>query len=279
MAQGVDTSEHQGLLDAAWFAQWDFAILRAFNENGFGDQTFAANWPQAGGQMRHGRGVYGWPIAGANNRALGQQLVDMAPDAELGYWADYEQPPGRALASPAELEEYIRGIQDRGKPAGFYSNVPELPRTPFLDATTYWVAGYGPNDGAEHPLNPAPGRDYLIHQYTSAGGLDRNSADDAALVVFSGRTPITAQEALNMFALKAAPGTPQAAYVALVGESHVDGYLAANVTLSGIPVVQAADQADWDTTIAKRAAPAGSLTVVVDYEKLAEAITAGIKGL
>lgn len=86
-----------------------------------------------------------------------------------------------------------------------------------------------------------------------------------------------------MYALKAAPGTPQAGYVALVGETHVDGFLESNMNLAGVTVVQAANQQDWDATIAKRVSsptgPAGTVTVVIDYDKLGAAITAGIKGL
>lgn len=185
MLFGADVSEFQGPLSAEWFAQWSYVILRAVNDNGYPDQQFAGNWPNAKGQCVLGRGVYGWPIAGANNHDLGSALVANTPDAEFGYWADYEQPPSRPLASAGELEQYLQGIEDAGGKAGFYSNVYELARTPYLDARPWWAAGYGPNDGQIHPLDPPAPRDYLIHQFTSEGGLDRNVGDDAALRAFA----------------------------------------------------------------------------------------------
>jgi hypothetical protein len=169
MPEGCDISEHQGNLPADWFDQWDYCIIRAFNENGYPDIKFAQNWDRARGHTL--RGVYGWPIAGAGfarNHTAGAQLVATAPDAEAGYWADVEH-SGRGLASADETEAYLRGIGGRCR--GFYSNVGELPRSPFLDAEQWWVANYSVNDGTRHPVNTP--RPWVIHQYTS-NPLDKN---------------------------------------------------------------------------------------------------------
>ena len=183
MAEGLDISEHQGFLPPEFFDQWDYVIIRAFNENGYPDKTFNDNWRKAAGRTL--RGVYGWPtpfIAG-DDFARGQALVDIAPDAEAGYWADVERVSG-GVASVHEVEQYLRGIESRGKRAGIYSNIGELPRSPYIDAHDWWMADYGPNNGTRHdpfaqaPV-PPPDRPYTIHQYTS-NPLDRNWSSDLA---------------------------------------------------------------------------------------------------
>lgn len=177
MPEGVDVSEHQGVKDGDWFALFDYAILRAFNENGYRDRVIDQTWANAAGRTL--RGVYGWPIPGADNFALGRQLVEEFPGAEAGYWADREV-SGRGVASASEVEWYLKGIEAAGGKAGFYSNIGECVFSPYLDAHDWWMADYGPNNGARHDPNaqpPIPGRPYTIHQYTSAGGLDRNWSD------------------------------------------------------------------------------------------------------
>jgi hypothetical protein len=174
--EGVDISEHQGDLAPEWFDQWAYVIIRAFNENGFADIKFAQNWARAEGRTK--RGVYGWPIPGRDNFVFGRTLVQAAPGAEAGYWADVEN-SGRGLATAAETEAYLRGIEDAGGFAGFYSNIGQCPRNPYLEAHDWWMADYGPNDGSRHDPNeqpPRPQRPYTIHQYTSIP-LDTNYAD------------------------------------------------------------------------------------------------------
>jgi hypothetical protein len=178
MAEGCDVSEHQGVLSGDWFAQFEYSILRAFNEWGNRDRVIDATWHTAAGRTR--RGVYGWPIPGHDNRALGRQLVEAFPGAEACYWADREH-SNAGLASEWDVEEYLRGIEDAGGRAGFYSNIPECPRTSFLDGHMWWMADYTYNNGQRqdpHMMAPRPNRDYTIHQYSSAGGLDRNWSDN-----------------------------------------------------------------------------------------------------
>lgn len=175
MPWGCDISEHQGVWSPEQFAEYDWVIIRAYNENGFPDRTFAQNWENARGRTL--RGVYGWPIPGGSNLALGAQLVAIAPDAEAGYWADVER-SGRGLASGEDVRNYLVGIGDR--PRGFYSNIPECPRSQFLDGEHWWVADYGPNDGSKHDPDeqaPRPQRPYTIHQYTS-NPIDKNHCEN-----------------------------------------------------------------------------------------------------
>jgi cell wall-associated NlpC family hydrolase len=186
--EGADVSEHQGLLPADWFAQFDFVIIRAFNENGYPDKQFTRNWDNARGRTL--RGAYGWPIPGEDNRAIGQMLVDFAPGAEFGYWADVEH-SRRGLASAADVEQYLLGIGPHLR--GFYSNPSELPRSVLLDQENWWVAAYGPNDGQRH--DRAFPREWVIYQYTSAGGLDRNYAP--SLIWAGGGRVATGQELID----------------------------------------------------------------------------------
>lgn len=189
MAFGIDISEHQGYWAPDQFNGWDFAILRARNENGYNDRRFADHWRSAAD--RTARGVYGWPIAGAGietNYAAGLALVRDFPGSEFGYWADVEH-SGRGTAEAQEVEAYCRGIQDAGGAVGFYSNIGELPRSPYLDSLPWWMADYGPNNGERHDPDaqaprPPQDRPWAIHQFTSAGGLDVNFAP--SLSIFTG---------------------------------------------------------------------------------------------
>lgn len=178
MAEGRDTWEAYGQLGPGYFRQWDFALIRAFNEHGSLDREFAASWASSRGACRFGRGAYGWPIAGRDNFALGRFLASVARDAELGCWADYESPPRAPLPSPGELQAYLEGIESVGVPAGFYSNLSELPRSGWLDARSYWFAG-------DHPERA--GRSILIWQYGVVGGQDADRANDDALASFARR--------------------------------------------------------------------------------------------
>lgn len=168
MYEGRDISAWQGVKDPAWFAQFDFVAIRVFNEHGVLDSTFVENWRNAEGQTQ--RMAYGWPIAGADNHTLGQQLVRTAPGAEWGYWADYELGGWAQLPTPDELDAYLGGIEsaDSDADAGFYSNLAELPRGTALDETPWWFAN--PSG------NPAP-RPVAITQYGEVDGIDADRAD------------------------------------------------------------------------------------------------------
>ncbi len=178
MLEGRDVSFWDGVLPPDWFAQWDFVILRAFNEYGVPDTVFAANWSNAKGRTR--RGAYGWPRAGGDNVALARALATAAPDAELGWWADYET-SGAGLASPAELETYLRTLEAivPGR-RGFYSNLSELPRSAYLDTVPWWFA---------NPSNNPEPRPVTITQYGIVDGHDANRADTGALDIFTGKEP------------------------------------------------------------------------------------------
>lgn len=172
MPEGADISAFQGDLSPEWFTDRDFVIIRAYDRHGNLDARFTRNWQNA--HLRTERGAYGWPVPGADNYQLGRNLVATAPNAELGYWADYEHSPEYGLATVDELAAYLDGIGDR--PKGVYSNIPTYPGGP-ADALPWWMANYASNDGARHePSLPIP-RPWDIHQYTSRGGPGGSGLD------------------------------------------------------------------------------------------------------
>lgn len=197
--RGLDVSEHDnnrhgGRLGPEFFKGYGFAIVRVANENGYPDAWAQANIKdvrEAGLEL----GIYAWPVAGLGrewNRAHGRRIAQGYPGATIGYWADQEHSP-RGLASPDEVEGFCQGVQDAGAGPGFYSNIGEMPSTPFLNSLPWWVADYGPNDGSYHHPNdeaPKPVRPWDVHQFTSVGGpggLDVNEADLPALLARFGR--------------------------------------------------------------------------------------------
>lgn len=67
--------------------------------------------------------------------------------------------------------DVLLGLGSRGhhRTAWYASASPAGAMTP-LHAWPAWIAAYGPNDGAVHPIEPVPsGVQILAHQYTSAG--------------------------------------------------------------------------------------------------------------
>lgn len=198
MPEGTDISEYQDHVPDC-----EFVIIRGWS--GYRqDNRFTAHWAEAKAKGIP-RGVYGY-VVGANPAAQAASLVALvAPDPpELGYWSDIEEP---GLSHDAALG-HINALRVTGA-NGYYSNVPDytgiLQSDPSLNDLYWWVAGYGPNDGQRHPLNPVPPRPYLIHQYTSYPNLDRNYAET---LDWFGTTP--QPEEHDMFILKGPTG---AAYI------------------------------------------------------------------
>jgi GH25 family lysozyme M1 (1,4-beta-N-acetylmuramidase) len=175
--EGVDVSEHQGILSRDWFAQWDFAIIRAHTGYRY-DHTFKANWNNAKGVTR--RGVYAYIEGARPIEWQVQQTVEICrgDEPDLLYWIDAE-------SHSIGLDETLRALREADRlvgheNVGLYTYVPYL-RSPLnndgrLAGWPLWIAGYGRNDGARYPLNPGPPWSWVIHQYTSANGLDRNYA-------------------------------------------------------------------------------------------------------
>lgn len=172
LIHGCDISDDNSKsgMPVDFFRQYQFVIIQAFNEHGHLQSSFATNWSNAA-SAGIPRGVYGWPIPGQNNFALGASLASAAPGVELGAYADYEHSPA-GLASVPELEDYLRGIESKGVLAGFYSNLSELPDTAFLNAHSWWFA---------NPSNNPPPRPYTIEQYAVVNGVDLDVADDSIL--------------------------------------------------------------------------------------------------
>lgn len=238
MAEGVDVSEHQGDIPADWFGEWDFVIIRAFNENGIRDQWINANWSKAAGRTK--RGVYGWPIPGANNYALGQELVHAFPDAEAGYWADREI-SGRGLAGADEVESYIRGVRDAGGAVGsFYSNIGECAFNDYLDGQIWWMADYTYNNGERQDpylMPPIPQRAYTIHQYSSAGGLDRNWSENMDWTGAPQPEPLPKPREEDMYIVENRDDpAAMTLYTALGATDHIDKGFRDVLVFCGVPV-------------------------------------------
>lgn len=220
MPEGYDISENNGTYTGPW---GDFVIVRGVNEWGRLDAHAVeniANAHAAGVRV----GVYGWPIPGHDNYQLGGDLVRTYPGATCGYWADVESSDA-GLVNADEVTAYLHGIEAAGGLAGFYSPDAYCYRSEYLDSRPWWMADYGPNDGTRHdPFEqpPFPPRDYQIHQYSSAGNLDRNWCenfdwlgetsmafdlndlaylrDHVTGLAIDGQTPITNLDVLNRVA-------------------------------------------------------------------------------
>lgn len=174
MPEGVDISEHQGDLPPEWFDQWEFCIIRS--DSGYRkDFKFDQNWKNAKGRTR--RGVYHYLVHG-NIAAQATRTLQWAyeDDPDLLWWCDAED-PGVTVDDVLGFCMYLEGS---GKTVGLYSYVPfltgALGSDPRLQRFPLWIAGYGPNDGTRHPLDPAPPWPWVIHQYSSGTGLDLNYA-------------------------------------------------------------------------------------------------------
>jgi hypothetical protein len=183
MAEGVDVSEHQGAIDASWWAQWDFAIIRA--HSGYrADHRWPANWAAARSTLR---GCYGYMVVDRDPAWQAHQLLRLTAGdpPELGWWCDAEE-PGLTVEN---VLAYMGTLEAAGARCGLYASASFLAGPLRSDRRLarwpLWLAAWGPNDGRRHPPPPTPWP-WSIHQYTSRGGpggspLDRNYADDHEL--------------------------------------------------------------------------------------------------
>lgn len=171
MANGADVSEWQGALPSSWFAQHDFVIIRG--HSGYRDDLqFSTNWRNARGHTK--RGIYGYVVPDRDPAAQARRLRELTADdpPELGYWCDAEEPG-------LDVEHVLAHLRALGDNAGLYTYVPflrsALGNDERLRAWPLWIAGYGPNDGDRHDLDPDAPWPWAIHQYTSKP-LDLNYA-------------------------------------------------------------------------------------------------------
>lgn len=280
-----DNGRHPGALTADWMAGWDFIIVRAANENGVADRFVNPNVDAARASGRPW-GLYAWPVAGwgrEGNARHAASLVASYPGAPLGYWADYERSP-RGLPSVAELEGFCAGVAEAGGLAGFYSNIPECPSTPALDALPWWMADYGPNDGRYHDPDeqaPRPWRPWVLHQFTSrgwpgGGALDVNYAPNLDFAGSGGE-----DDDMPKGFFVHAPGSYFVWYIAPGGyklattnTTHIDVMAYVGFASNGRDSLHEWSQEmidsfpTWDPTKAPAAPPSGG----IDYAALAQAV-------
>ena len=198
MRNGRDVSELNGPLSREWFAQWDFVIIRASNERGRTDARAAQYLYDSKGVTA--RGVYGWPIAGADNAALGRTLGQLAIGLELGGWADYERGGRLRMPTATDVADYCAGTLSAGVVAGWYSNRSDYVSTPALDAFPWWYAN--PSG------NPDP-RDPAIVQTGIVNGVDTDTMTDQWFARLTGAPtpqPIGDDEMLTVIFGQDTPG-------------------------------------------------------------------------
>jgi len=152
----VDLYHGNGEFDAAFFGQYDFAILQAHS----GYQP-AGGWytrtAQAVRQAGKRLGAYLFLVSDQPAQLQAQQFLNQAgtvpPDWQF---VDYETGGNGVLPTQGQLQlclSYLPG-------AGIYSNGSQLPMGPMFDARVWWAAGY-PN------VVPVP-RPFVLHQYSDS---------------------------------------------------------------------------------------------------------------
>ena len=169
-------SEHQQPFGAGWWSQWDFGIIRVHSgyraDNWW---TYHADEARAAGVPI---GFYGYVVGDVDPIWQADQLVDLSSvyNPELGWWSDIED---HSLTGQV-VEDHVARLRARvPSRVGVYANAGDYQTflAGIADDLPYWFASYGPNDGDRHDPNPPAPRPYDIHQFSSAGGLDRNHAD------------------------------------------------------------------------------------------------------
>ncbi len=180
MPEFPDISEHQGRLGDEWFRQWPGVIIRVHSGYRY-DLLWEAHLSDAQ-YAGIPVGFYGYVVGDRDGGWQADQMYEPTRDipAQLGWWTDAEDAGVTSEIIKAHVERLREVVPGQH---GTYSNVGDYHRllAGHADDLPWWVAGYGPNDGQQHPLHPAAPRDYLIHQFTSRGGpggsgLDVNSA-------------------------------------------------------------------------------------------------------
>jgi GH25 family lysozyme M1 (1,4-beta-N-acetylmuramidase) len=194
---GIDISADQSSVAEG---PWLFVVHKATEGHDYKDPQFAARYPTLVGQNETLRGAYHYARPG--DGFSGVQQADFFADTVLAagfvpgqdLWQLDCEGTGNEGVSQATWQAFILQFMSqatlrlgaRGFIYGGYSFLftPEAVNAPQAWTTVYnwWDADYGPNDGAVHPLSaPEPyATNCVIHQFSSAGNLDRNVVNNTA---------------------------------------------------------------------------------------------------
>lgn len=184
---GIDISAAQSTVPGG---PWLFAIHKATEGHDYWDPQFAARYPLLRPQA---------PLVGAYHYARPGDGFDGAAQADFfagvcllaGFRAGVDmwqldcEGTGNESVTAAQWSAFVPAFMARATfrlgargfmYCGFYFMSDAM--RPLAQRYPWWDADYGPNDGAVHPL--PSGANPVIHQFSSAGALDRNVIHDPA---------------------------------------------------------------------------------------------------
>ena len=184
MGVGIDISGVQNVAIAS--GDWEFVTVKTSEGVHVPNNLASAQL----GAVRAGtrKGVYHYARPGISDGA--SQANFFADDAlargfEPGKWMwqlDVEGIGNESVTGPqwrAFVDAFMEvGLARLGQLGFLYQGLYFFRDAIQPQRYNWWVPAYGNNDGSLHPL-PA-GVNPVLHQYTSAGGLDRNAVHDVA---------------------------------------------------------------------------------------------------
>ncbi len=195
---GIDISSNNGGYKSVPTAGLDFCVVKLTQGTGYVNPMAVDQLAWARSWAKH-VGVYHWvePWVSATDQA--NHFIDTAhADGPFDFWyLDCEDPshPTSASAWVACVNTILGlckahlGLENGGLYVGQFFEGGAL--VPLAKQNNWWLPDYGHNDGTAHA--PSLGAQPVIHQYSSAGGLDRNVVLDepafARMVGASSPTP------------------------------------------------------------------------------------------
>lgn len=184
MSYGIDISSWQ---PADVPGAWAFMFVKLSEANGPANRRFAQQWQNAKRTMR---GVYHYARPGVSDGAEQAQVFSslalssgFRPGEEL--WAlDVEGGSNGTTDGPRWAQfvhDFMGPTLERLGPRGFLYVGQYFFRAdlgPLTQSYNWWLPNYGMNDGSVHYL--PFGANPVLHQFSSAGNLDRDVVHDAA---------------------------------------------------------------------------------------------------
>ena len=179
---GIDISMFQPTVPPG---PWLFTVHKATEGTGWTDPKFQERFPAIVGM----RGAYHYARPGqSDGKTQANHFADvcLANGFRVGVdmWQLDAEDGENANISPQQWRQFITDFMwtafyRLGRRAFLYAGWPFLTAhdvTDLVSTFQWWLPDYGPNDGQVHPMQTPPWATphVVLHQYTSAGGLDQN---------------------------------------------------------------------------------------------------------
>ena len=196
--KGIDVSSHNGKIDGARLKQAgiSFIWIKLTEGDGYVNPYFLQQEAQARKNgIKVGFYHFARPDSNSAAREAGfflSKLKGHLKPGDLLPALDFEHPPANASWAYDWLSRVGKVIGQNPVFYTYSSFLTQMRAGTHLTQYPLWLASYGPNNGARHPVAAVPPyRSIAAHQYTSKGKIPGSGKDDTDVNFAALLAPIT----------------------------------------------------------------------------------------